>query len=63
MSALGMCLYYKDGHVLFYGEEKGIGLKKRKRIMVRCHWYKSISLLTFKWKAQISLPYTYYHIF
>lgn len=37
MSASGMCLYNKDGYILFYGEEEGIGLKKRERIMVRCH--------------------------
>lgn len=31
MSALVMCLSSKDGHILFYGEEKGTGLKKREK--------------------------------
>lgn len=31
LSAFGMCLSSKDGHILFYGEEKGTGLKKGKK--------------------------------
>lgn len=31
MNALVMCLSSKDGHILFYGEEKGTGLKKGKK--------------------------------